>query len=151
MGVERSSWAGVLARGVVPTLLRTVRAAGALLAGATEDARRGVTGVFAVRVLANVGFKGRPVLEFRRSGTGMIHGQRWLWVCVIGQYDVFARRACSRRRQCVASRGWVGRLAVCCPTTHELASLGGRETAAPRVRRPLMVLESRSTRTGEGP
>jgi hypothetical protein len=69
-------------RGVVLTLLRTVRLDSVLLA---EVASRGVRGVFAVRVLASVGFKGLPLFVFRRS-VGIVRG----W---------------SRRRSSVFARG----------------------------------------------
>ena len=64
------SWTAGATRGVLPTLLRAVRVPGALTVeeavGAT--ASRGVKGVFAVRVLASVGFSGRG---FCRSGRSM--------------------------------------------------------------------------------
>ena len=67
-GVERSSWEAVLPLGVLVTLLRTVRVDCELLAEAIEGASRGVMGVFAVRVVASVGFNGRPLLfAFERS------------------------------------------------------------------------------------
>ena len=66
-----SSWAEVFAFGVLPTTLRGLRPDWVLLAEATEDARRGVTGVFAVRVVARVGFSGREVFVLVRS-TGIV-------------------------------------------------------------------------------
>jgi hypothetical protein len=132
MGVDWSSCAGVLARGVLPTLLRTVRAGWALLAEATEGARRGVTGVFAARVLANVGFKGRPVLEFRRSGTGMVHGPRWIQVCIIGQYGVFGRRACSTAAAVCCFSGVVWAIGGVLPDSTRPCRIGGGDSRAPR-------------------
>lgn len=70
-GVERSSWDPVLVRGALGVLLRVVRAGCVLLAAAILGARRGVMGVLAVRVVASVGFKGRPLLAVVRS-MGMV-------------------------------------------------------------------------------
>jgi hypothetical protein len=73
-----SSWADVLTRGVLPTTLRGLRPGWELLADAAEGARRGVTGVFAVRVVARVGFSGREVLVLVRS-MGIV----WMPACGI--------------------------------------------------------------------
>lgn len=77
-GVEKSSCEVPLTRGVTEPaalLLRTVRADCEVLPEARLGARRGVTGVFAVRVVASVGLSGRPlVLVFVRS-TGMVQGK----------------------------------------------------------------------------
>lgn len=64
------SWATVGSRGVVPPLLlRAGRVLWTLLAEAAvgATARRGVNGVFAVRLLASVGFSGRAVCWLGRS------------------------------------------------------------------------------------
>jgi hypothetical protein len=67
-GVTSSCWAVVAALGVTAALLRAVRLVCELLAEeAPEGARRGATGVFAVRVVASVGFNGRPLFVFERS------------------------------------------------------------------------------------
>ena len=67
-GVTSSGWAVVAARGVVAALLRAVRLVCELLAEeTTEGARRGAMGVFAVRVVASVGFNGRPLFVLERS------------------------------------------------------------------------------------
>ena len=65
------------ARGVAPLLLRVVRVLGTLLAGGADGAAasRGVTGVFAVRLLASAGFSGRGVLRVFRS-IGILLGVR---------------------------------------------------------------------------
>lgn len=62
-----SSCEEVCALEVVPTLLRGVRLELLVPAEATEGASRGATGVFAVRVVASVGFSGRGVLVLVRS------------------------------------------------------------------------------------
>lgn len=62
-----SSGAVVFTLGVLPTTLRDLRPGWALLVAVTEGARRGVTGVFAVRVVARVGFSGREVFVLVRS------------------------------------------------------------------------------------
>jgi hypothetical protein len=58
-----------LGLGVVPLLLRVVRVLCELLVGVAEGAAasRGVMGVFAVRLLASVGFSGRGVFWLGRS------------------------------------------------------------------------------------
>lgn len=66
-GVTSSCAAGVVL-GVLPTVLRTVLLDCRLLVEASEGASRGGTGVFAVRFVASVGFKGRPLLFVVRSG-----------------------------------------------------------------------------------
>jgi hypothetical protein len=74
------SWAVVAARGVLPMLLRAVRVLWELTVeeavGAT--ASRGVKGVvFAVRLLASVGFSGRGLFRSGRS-MGILQGVRLL-------------------------------------------------------------------------
>jgi hypothetical protein len=73
------SGAAAATLGVVPTLLRVVRVLWELTVeeavGAT--ASRGVKGVFAVRLLASVGFSGRGLLRSGRS-MGILHGVRLL-------------------------------------------------------------------------
>ena len=82
----------VLALGVVPLLVRVVRALTVLLAGAAEGvaASRGVRGVFAVRLLASVGFSGRGVFGLVRSMGILLcvtvygrcgGGERYAWPC----------------------------------------------------------------------
>ena len=73
------SWAAAAALGVLPTLLRAVRVLWELTVeeavGAT--ASRGVKGVFAVRLLASVGFSGRGLFRSGRS-MGILHYLRLL-------------------------------------------------------------------------
>jgi hypothetical protein len=98
-----SSWAAVLTLGVVPTTLRGLRPGWVLLVEATEGARRGVTGVFAVRVVARVGFSGREVFVLVRS------------VGIVWEPSCMLRRRCSGFEGCtwpsgVAMRGCWGKV-----------------------------------------
>jgi hypothetical protein len=73
-GVAKSSRLTVASLGVVLASVRTLRPDWELLADAAEGASRGVKGVFAVRVVASVGIKGRPLFMLERS-IGIV--QRW--------------------------------------------------------------------------
>lgn len=68
-GVVASSLMGAASRGVAPLALRTVRLVCDVLLAGVEGARarRGVRGVFAERLLASVGFKGRGLFGVDRS------------------------------------------------------------------------------------
>ena len=69
-----SSCTAEVGRGAVPGVLRAVRLAAVVVVfveEAAEVASRGVTGVFAVRVVAREGFKGREELLAARS-RGMV-------------------------------------------------------------------------------
>jgi hypothetical protein len=87
------SWAAVATLGVLPTLLRAVRLLEELTVeeavGAT--ASRGVKGVFAVRLLASVGFSGRGLFRSGRS-MGILQCvrllQRGYAVCVEGDHGL---------------------------------------------------------------
>ena len=69
-----STWAVGVALGVFPLLVRTLRLGceGVAEGGVCATASRGVMGVFAVRLLASVGFSGRGLLWVGRS-IGIIH------------------------------------------------------------------------------
>lgn len=74
-GVDKSSCAAVLTRGVTEPLVRTERVGCELLLEERLGASRGVTGVFTVRFDASVGLSGRPFeVVFVRS-VCMIPGQ----------------------------------------------------------------------------
>lgn len=69
----RSSGAGVWRRGVLVGVLRADREGCVAPAAAwSEGARRGTRGVFAVRVVASVGFSGRPVLLVVERSVGIL-------------------------------------------------------------------------------
>jgi hypothetical protein len=68
----RSSCEADGAFGVPAMVLRVVRRVGVLLAETAEGARRGAMGVFAVRVVASVGFSGRPLLVVLDRSVGMV-------------------------------------------------------------------------------
>lgn len=88
-----SSYTVLFALGVVAALLRTLRLVCALLAEAVEGATasRGVSGVFAVRLLASFGF--RLVWGFRSMGisssqwwcSGVCSGRAWPVGVAIGR------------------------------------------------------------------
>lgn len=100
------SGGAALGLGVLPLLVRATRGGCELpvVAAAGVAARRGVRGVFAVRLLASVGFSGRVVFGLERS-MGILHDiAGYAWVVQRVRRSTMAMR---RDNGAVAGRGVV--------------------------------------------